>query len=108
METGLADDYLKAHAEWAPVSAPASDMPRYDVILDAEASNELFQEFSNGKFSLQDASQEQLQSFLGELTGQHCSCEHVSENPWKALVIKAVLTITGLVVFIFAVVLLTR
>src|SRR5690348_9418328 len=97
--TGEADEYLAAHSERAPVYHSGSDKPHaYDVILDTEASDELFRSFSQGKRSLQDASQEELQAFVDAMAG---GCEHQHcENPWKTLAIQAVLIVGALVAFI--------
>ena len=102
VKTGEADDYLAAHSERAPVFHAGSDEPHaYDVILDPEASNELFRSFTQGKRSLQDASQEELRDWVDAMAGE---CEHHRrENPWKALAIKSVLIIGATVIFIVVV-----
>ncbi|GEM_PF-5496709 len=58
--TGEADEYLAAHSEITPVYAPGRKKPRYDVILDAEAADELFQQYNDGKGSLQTASVQEI------------------------------------------------
>lgn len=57
--TGEADEYLATHSESAPVYAPGRKTPRYDVLLDAEASDELYRALG-GKGSMQTASQDEL------------------------------------------------
>ncbi len=64
VETGEASEYLAAHCEMAPVFAPGSKKPRYDIILDAEASDELFRQYSGGETSFQNASVEEVQAFV--------------------------------------------
>jgi hypothetical protein len=97
--TGEADEYLAAHSERAPVFAPWSDKPHaYDVILDPEASNELFRSYTQGKRSLQDATQEELRDWVDSVAG---GCDHQHyENPWKAVAIRSLLIIGATVVFI--------
>jgi hypothetical protein len=99
--TGEASDYLSAHADIAPVYAPGSNTPRYDVILDAEASNELFMAYSKGKVSLQDATQEELQEYVNEMAAQYG--EQVCHHPIRSFLIRSALIISALVAFIVVV-----
>lgn len=99
VRTGEADAYLAAHSERAPVYHQDSDEPHaYDVILDHEASNELFRAYTQGKGNLQDATPEELQNWLNDVAGG-CPHEHY-ENPWKAFAIRSLFIIGTTVIFV--------
>ncbi|HNN61451.1 MAG TPA: hypothetical protein PKH78_00340, partial [Candidatus Obscuribacter sp.] len=63
--TGEVDPYLAAHCECEPVFHSRSDKPHaYDLTLDAEASNELFASYMQGRSNFQGASRAELLEFV--------------------------------------------
>lgn len=106
--TGEADEYLTAHSESAAVYPPESKTPRYDVILDPEASDELYRAFKGGKGNLQTATPEELQAFVNAMADrqeeqddqddqEEYYCEkHAGQRAWKRAFIRCCIAVASI------------
>ncbi|HMX45884.1 MAG TPA: hypothetical protein PKC93_08020 [Candidatus Obscuribacter sp.] len=98
--TGEVDPYLAAHCECEPVFHSRSEKPHaYDLILDAEASNELFASYMQGRSNFQGASRAELLEFVDAMAED--MERRQSRSGWIGFVFRSGVMLLAVAVFVY-------